>query len=119
MAANSVRSKVYAYGLRNPYRFALSPTGEPYIGDVGWNDWEKINRGRGANFGWPCYEGANPQSRYQDAFSQCRQLASSAVAAPLHTYSHSGQGAAVIGGTFLVASWWKTTAPAATTTRSC
>ena len=30
------RSKVVSYGLRNPFRFAFSPTtGDPYIGDVG------------------------------------------------------------------------------------
>ena len=60
-AAN--RSKVYSYGLRNPFRFAINPaSGEPYIGDVGWTTWEEINVGRGANFGWPYYEGGNGQS---------------------------------------------------------
>ncbi|MFN8490619.1 MAG: PQQ-dependent sugar dehydrogenase [Caldilineaceae bacterium] len=55
----SNRSKVYALGLRNPYRFALHPTtGELYVGEVGNNKWEEISRGRaGTNFGWPCYEG--------------------------------------------------------------
>lgn len=52
------RSKVWSLGLRNPFRFALDPaSGEPVVGDVGWNTWEEFNRGRGANFGWPCYEG--------------------------------------------------------------
>src|SRR5918911_1994045 len=37
---NSIRSKVYSYGLRNPYRFSLHPvTGEVYLGDVGWDEW--------------------------------------------------------------------------------
>ena len=97
---NSVRSKVWAYGLRNPFRFALSPvTGEPYIGDVGWNTWEELNRGRGANFGWPCYEGNGPQPSYQAAFLQCRQLSASAVTNPLFTYNHS-TGSTVVGGAF-------------------
>src|SRR5262249_30546769 len=52
------RSKVYALGLRNPFRFTVhAVTNEVYIGDVGWNTWEEINTGKGANFGWPCYEG--------------------------------------------------------------
>src|SRR5262245_36881132 len=52
------RSKVYAKGLRNPFRFTVHPvTNEVYIGDVGWNTWEEIDTGKGANFGWPCYEG--------------------------------------------------------------
>jgi glucose/arabinose dehydrogenase len=97
---NSIRSKVWAYGLRNPFRFALHPaTGEPWIGDVGWNDREEINRGRGANFGWPCYEGDGPQEFYQAAFVQCQQLAPSAVTPPLINYTHD-EGKAVIGGTF-------------------
>ena len=57
------RSKVYSMGLRNPFRFTLHPeTDEPWIGDVGWNTWEEINTGKGANFGWPCYEGGTSGS---------------------------------------------------------
>jgi PKD repeat protein len=52
------RSKVWAYGLRNPFRMTIDKaTNDPWIGDVGWNAWEEINNGKGANFGWPCYEG--------------------------------------------------------------
>lgn len=53
------RSKVWAYGFRNPFRFTLRPgTDVPYVGDVGWDTWEEINVAtRGGNFGWPCYEG--------------------------------------------------------------
>jgi glucose/arabinose dehydrogenase len=58
--ANANVSKVYSYGLRNPFRFEIQPsTGAPYIGDVGWTQWEELNTGRGANFGWPYYEGGN------------------------------------------------------------
>ena len=52
------------YGLRNPFRFTPRPgTNELWIGDVGWNTWEEIDRvpnpdRGGRNFGWPCYEGA-------------------------------------------------------------
>ena len=99
---NSIRSKVWAYGLRNPFRFALSPkNGEPHIGDVGWDAWERVVRGRGANFGWPCYEGSAPQPEYQDAFVECQQLPASDVTAPLYTYP-SPPGAAVVGGAFII-----------------
>ncbi len=57
---DSIQSRVYAFGLRNPFRFNLDQAGEPYIADVGWNTFEEVNRGRGANFGWPCYEGDSP-----------------------------------------------------------
>ena len=64
--------RIVGYGLRNPFRFTQRPgTDELWIGDVGWNTWEEINRlitptGSAArNFGWPCYEGAGPQGGYQ------------------------------------------------------
>ena len=38
-------------------------TGQLYIGDVGWTQWEEINTGpAGSNFGWPYYEGGNGNS---------------------------------------------------------
>ena len=55
------RSKVYQYGLRNPFRLTVDQTtGQIFIGDVGWGTWEEVNSaGPGANFGWPYYEGGN------------------------------------------------------------
>lgn len=111
------RSKVWALGLRNPFRFAIDPaTGEPVVGDVGWNTWEEVNRGRGANFGWPCYEGAPatgfeggatvsaPQPGYAastaTAFA-CAQLfarGADAVRAPVFAYGHEADGFGGSGG---------------------
>src|ERR687893_336572 len=54
--------RVVAYGLRNPFRFTMRPgTSELWIGDVGWDNWEEIDRTLGNdrqvdNFGWPCLE---------------------------------------------------------------
>ena len=66
--------RIVAYGLRNPFRITQRPgTDELWIGDVGWNTWEEINRviapsgATASNFGWPCYEGAAPQGGYQGA----------------------------------------------------
>src|SRR5262249_31999001 len=52
------RSKVYAYGFRNPFRFAIKPgTSTIYVGDVGSGSYEEIDVIHGGeNFGWPCYE---------------------------------------------------------------
>lgn len=74
---NSARSKIWALGLRNPYRMALRPgtgsdnieDGDPgtfYITDVGFNEWEEINicDGPGYNFGWPLYEGLHKQNGF-------------------------------------------------------
>ncbi len=54
----SNRSRVYAYGFRNPFRMALSPDGDLYVGDVGEVAWEEVDRiVPGGNYGWPCFEG--------------------------------------------------------------
>jgi glucose/arabinose dehydrogenase len=60
---SGARGEVYAYGLRNPWRFSFDRrTGALTIGDVGQGEWEEIDyvargRGRGANFGWRPFEG--------------------------------------------------------------
>ncbi len=96
---NSVRSKVYAYGLRSPFRFTHKPdTSEVYVGDVGAAKFEEINRGRGANFGWPCYEGPNPQFTFQNSFPQrCGQIPASSVTPPLYSYPWNGGSSIVMG----------------------
>lgn len=59
----SKQSRVWAKGLRNPFRISVKPnSGYPgivYVGDVGWNDREEMNvvTEAGQNFGWPHYEG--------------------------------------------------------------
>ncbi|RJL34141.1 PQQ-dependent sugar dehydrogenase [Bailinhaonella thermotolerans] len=60
------RPEIWAYGLRNPWRFTFdSQTGDLWIGDVGQNAWEEVNRqpGRsqgGQNYGWNLREGRHP-----------------------------------------------------------
>ena len=55
--------EVWAYGLRNPWRFSFdSLTGDLYIGDVGQDTREEIdfhshNAGGGQNYGWDSMEG--------------------------------------------------------------
>src|ERR1035437_8408539 len=51
--------EIYAYGLRNPYRFAFDRvTGDLIEGDVGQNNVEEINRIiLGGNYGWAIKEG--------------------------------------------------------------
>jgi glucose/arabinose dehydrogenase len=64
---SGMRGEVWAYGLRNPYRFSFDRKGGALtVGDVGQNEWDEIDRpsgtGRGANFGWSVYE-ANSRFR--------------------------------------------------------
>jgi glucose/arabinose dehydrogenase/PKD repeat protein len=90
--------RIVAYGLRNPFRFTLRPgTNEVWIGDVGWSNWEEINRvvdplAGVTNFGWPCREGPNEQSGYRD-LNICAGLRAqpSATTGPLLTYAHSAK----------------------------
>lgn len=50
---------VWAYGLRNPFRFVVDPVGgTPYVGDVGDNTWEELDAiAPGYDGGWPFREG--------------------------------------------------------------
>ncbi|MFI5584732.1 PQQ-dependent sugar dehydrogenase [Amycolatopsis sp. NPDC051758] len=65
-------SKVFARGFRNPFRFSIDPNlGLPVAGDVGWNTWEEVDVvQRGANQGWPCWEGNDPTPGYS-ALATC------------------------------------------------
>jgi glucose/arabinose dehydrogenase len=89
------RDEIYAYGLRNPWRFSFDDkTGDLYIGDVGQSQYEEIDyakRGQavGRNYGWRCFEGDH---RYRGS-----QSCPGAVG-PVLEYSHGGGGCSVTGG---------------------
>jgi len=97
---DSVRFKVWMYGVRNPFRFSMHPgTDVLLFGDVGWNTWEELNRGLPrAKLGWPCYEGNNVQSSF-GGFAVCQALTPASVTMPMLAYNRS-VGAALIGGAF-------------------
>src|SRR5258708_3874587 len=51
-------SSIYAYGLRNPFRFDFLPNGKAIVADTGSSYWEELNIiSKGGNYGWPFYEG--------------------------------------------------------------
>ncbi len=83
--------EIFVWGLRNPWRFSFdSANGDLWIGDVGQNSWEEVNRAQGGeNFGWRVREGAhcfNPASGCSTAFTD-----------PVTEYDHS-VGASITGG---------------------
>jgi glucose/arabinose dehydrogenase len=97
------RSKVWQFGLRNPFRFSIRPEDQwPMIGDVGWNTWEELNLAApGANFGWPCFEGNDPQPLYQAMFLECQNLPIGNTTLPRYVFPNPPNGpAAVVGGLF-------------------
>ncbi len=91
---DSAAPEIWAYGLRNPWRFSFDmETGDLYISDVGQNMWEEVNHlpagtGSGANLGWRIYEGTHPYSG---------EPAPADLIMPVAEYSHS-QGVSITGG---------------------
>ena len=121
----SVRSRVFAWGFRNPFRFTVDPTtGTLYVGDVGWNTWEMFqvfplttsNPTVARNAGWPCYEGGDGTSLVQADYASspitgptCHAIytplqggTGPGALAPLYGYLHSDpggdDGSAIVGG---------------------
>jgi glucose/arabinose dehydrogenase len=66
--ARGALPEIWAYGLRNPWRFSFDQeTGDLYIGDVGQNLWEEVDfqpadSPGGENYGWNVYEATHPYS---------------------------------------------------------
>jgi uncharacterized repeat protein (TIGR03806 family) len=91
-AGGGARGEVWAYGLRNPWRFSFDRlTGELWLGDVGQNAVEEIDIvARGDNLGWRIFEGDR-------SFSNPFNLGQSSFKEPILSYDHS-QGQSVTGG---------------------
>jgi glucose/arabinose dehydrogenase len=89
------RGEIYAYGLRNPWRFSFDrATGDLEIADVGQDRVEEVDfarkgEARGANYGWRVFEGNRrvyPNEQAPGAVS------------PVLTYTHDGGGCSITGG---------------------
>ena len=77
-------ARVWAFGFRNPFRFAFDPIvpgpGHLWVGDVGQNTWEEIDVvAAGDDLGWPQCEGHEPAA----------QCPGDSVP-PVHVYRHPG-----------------------------
>lgn len=99
----TVRQEVWAYGLRNPWRFSFDRlTGELYIADVGQNLMEEIDHASagdagGENYGWNILEGTLcfNSSNFNVPLSSCD---TSGKTPPVAEYDHSLGRCAVSGG---------------------
>jgi glucose/arabinose dehydrogenase len=92
-ASGGGRPEIWAYGLRNPWRFSFDfPTGQLFIGDVGQSNWEEIDwqypgAPAPANYGWNLREGLHDY----------RGGGGPDLVEPIAEYSHA-DGCAVTGG---------------------
>ena len=89
------RAEIWAYGLRNPWRYAFDvPSGMLYIGDVGQDTREEVNvvatTAGGLNYGWPLMEGSA-------CFAPSTNCNPGSLTLPAHDYLHS-EGCSVTGG---------------------
>jgi glucose/arabinose dehydrogenase len=96
VSTSGARGEIWAYGLRNPWRFAFDrTTGDLFIADVGQGDWEEIDVGLasrrgGENYGWNVTEGAH-------CFSPPSGCDMAGLTLPVVEYDH-GEGCSVTGG---------------------
>ena len=86
------RDPIYARGLRNPFRFTIDRK-RILIGDVGENrreevDMKPLQKARGANFGWPIFEGT---LRFRPGHIAHHDK-------PVFQYPHTGGACAITGG---------------------
>jgi glucose/arabinose dehydrogenase len=92
------RGEIWAYGLRNPWRFAFDRGTSPatlYVADVGQNQYEEVNAvastAPGVNYGWVVMEGLHcyPSG---DACSRA------GLTLPVLEYSHASGACSITGG---------------------
>jgi glucose/arabinose dehydrogenase len=87
---------IWAYGLRNPWRFAFDrATGDLYIGDVGQGAVEEVDVGLasrrgGENYGWSVMEGSR-------CFRPAAGCPTAGLTLPVAEYTH-GEGCSITGG---------------------
>lgn len=98
---DAVRSKVFAYGFRNPFRLRVHPsTGTVYAGNVGWQTIESLVRvQRGGNFGWPCYESYRPVAEFANT-PTCAALPAEQRLIADYDYLHNADTASITAGDF-------------------
>jgi len=96
LAHDGARTEIWAYGLRNPWRFSFDrSTGDLWIGDVGQDAFEEVDLQPatsigGENYGWRKMEGFH-------CYNPATNCADPSFTMPILEYSHA-QGACSISG---------------------
>lgn len=86
--------EIYAYGLRNPWRFSFDQGGthQLFCGDVGQGEVEEIDLiEAGDNLGWRRMEGST-------CFNPSTGCQTGSLVLPIHEYTHTGGRISVTGG---------------------
>ena len=88
---NGYREEIYAYGLRNPWRFSFDSENRLWTGDVGQNAYEEIDIiEKGGNYGWNSMEGKH-------CFEPKNNCNTSGLKLPIHEYGRE-EGLSITGG---------------------
>lgn len=99
------REEIYAYGLRNVWRFSFDNQNRLWAADVGQNQWEEINIiEKGKNYGWRIMEG----NHCYDPPANCD---TTGLTMPVWEYGHNEEGGYSITGGFV---YYGSSAPALT-----
>jgi glucose/arabinose dehydrogenase len=88
----NAKPEIYAYGLRNPWRFSFDKvTGTLFCADVGQDEWEEVNIiEKGKNYGWRIMEATH-------CFNPAKNCNTSGLTLPIDEYSHE-TGISICGG---------------------
>jgi glucose/arabinose dehydrogenase len=90
----AARDEIWAYGLRNPWRYSFGEDNLLYIADVGQSTWEEIDvesaEVGGINYGWNTMEG--------DECFQATSCNTAGLTIPVLQYGNGVDGCAVVGG---------------------
>ena len=96
--SNPFGNEVWAYGLRNPWRFTFDRlTGDLIIADVGQDNWEEVDfQPRtsigGENYAWHCFEATHA---FRPTGPECQNQT---FTMPVLEYSHAGGACSISGG---------------------
>jgi glucose/arabinose dehydrogenase len=90
------REEIYAYGLRNPWRFSFDPiTKWLWVADVGQDLWEEIDiMTKGGNYGWRIMEGKH-------CYNPSSNCDTTGLIEPIWEYGHNEQGGRSITGGYV------------------